>query len=924
MEPLVDVLAIKRRKLELPWETGLLSEVLGSSGSRSSFGVFGSNSAFLDPSWNSNFVRTVLDEEFKAVRDSPDSSSSQEQSADDEVQAGGSNDDAAWRSIARVRNPKAWNIEAESKRLLAVERWRVIVLQNPKASKTGRQLLLIMNDEGYEAKAQGIIRDTFFKKSTATLHSRAGATLMYGKWLFEFHSLHVWPWSESKVYDYLVFLREHKAPASRGQRLLEAIGFSHGVFGADGAVSVLESSRCEGAAMECLKTKQPLLQCDPLTPRQLCALEIGTALLLNPVDRVLSGSFAFLTNARARFSDVALLVSEPTLDITDSGHGYVEAVAAETKTSNRKERRLRMLPIVASATGLSGFRWAEVWLKERAKLKLAVNRGPLMTAVGLDGAFTCGRLRSGEATLALRRILHLMGTPLLEGQRLGTHAMKTTLLSYAAKGELPLSDRKLLGYHANGTEEMALLYSRDSMAGPIRKLESLLQKIRNGVFMPHVTRSGRWDAGSPDPILCRSFKLNKDDRVVVDPDREMWKQAGLAMHFRDDGDSSTGTSVGAEVEAGSFSQEVTEMADMLLASTQVSLNAEKCIVRVSCCNQWMVTALVQYAETRPFGNLHATMAESVFSEAVAYFRFRQEDLVSLGWDEDGFKLALGEAVKKRLRVRESLALEGSLLKEVALASEEIVPWARGRALSSNACMPDSSSRELAACVGCRSVTFQSKVTECSRCLLYGCEVCLPVVESNSEFPGFLCLFCAHLPKEQVEISFGQGPGARKVHCRKCSRITSVDLTKHICEGCLCSGCPSCLELTPVDGNLLCSRCAQGLKDGAAGWAKSAVEVDDSSESSEESATEEETEDDVEQEAAEALARSLNRRPARRLALGLCIHWKSRIMHRMNVAEKKLACGRQFDDCYREIDEPEFCYPKCRTCFGVHAERAVAH
>ena len=175
MEPLVDVLAIKRRKLELPWETGLLSEVLGSSGSRSSFGVFGSNSAFLDPSWNSNFVRTVLDEEFKAVRDSPDSFSSQEQSADDEVQAGGSNDDAAWRSIARVRNPKAWNIEAESKRLLAVERWRVIVLQNPKASKTGRQLLLIMNDEGYEAKAQGIIRDTFFKKSTATLHSRAGA-----------------------------------------------------------------------------------------------------------------------------------------------------------------------------------------------------------------------------------------------------------------------------------------------------------------------------------------------------------------------------------------------------------------------------------------------------------------------------------------------------------------------------------------------------------------------------------------------------------------------------------------------------------------------------------------------------------------------------------------------------------------------------
>ena len=126
----------------------------------------------------------------------------------------------------------------------------------------------------------------------------------------------------------------------------------------------------------------------------------------------------------------------------------------------------------------------------------------------------------------------------------------------------------------------------------------------------------------------------------------------------------------------------------------------------------------------------------------------------------------------------------------------------------------------------------------------------------------------------------------------------------------------------MEGVLLCSRCAGGLKEGVGGSVSSAIAVDESSEASKDSATEEEQEDDVEQAAAETLASSLTRRPARRLALGLCIHKKSRIMHRMNSAEKKLACGRQFDGFYQEIDEPNFCYPKCRICFGVTAERAV--
>lgn len=110
------------------------------------------------------------------------------------------------------------------------------------------------------------------------------------------------------------------------------------------------------------------------------------------------------------------------------------------------------------------------------------------------------KMRSSEASLWLREILIDLRVPVDGDQVFGTHSAKATTLSWAAKAGLANADRKMLGHHATGAEETMLTYSRDAMAGPVRRLGALLDVIRSRAFRPDVTRSGRWDHGGPEML----------------------------------------------------------------------------------------------------------------------------------------------------------------------------------------------------------------------------------------------------------------------------------------------------------------------------------------------------------------------------------------------------------------------------------------
>ena len=64
------------------------------------------------------------------------------------------------------------------------------------------------------------------------------------------------------------------------------------------------------------------------------------------------------------------------------------------------------------------------------------------------------------------------------------------MLSYLAKRGVDMADRLLLGYHTSPFT-MGLTYSRDGMARPLQILGNMLEEIRNGVYFPDCTRSGR-------------------------------------------------------------------------------------------------------------------------------------------------------------------------------------------------------------------------------------------------------------------------------------------------------------------------------------------------------------------------------------------------------------------------------------------------
>lgn len=74
--------------------------------------------------------------------------------------------------------------------------------------------------------------------------------------------------------------------------------------------------------------------------------------------------------------------------------------------------------------------------------------------------------------------------------RVATHSCKCTTLSMMAKYGTDSFSRRCLGYHTHGKDQSLLIYSRDSMSSPLRKLTEVIMAIREKKFDPDTSRSG--------------------------------------------------------------------------------------------------------------------------------------------------------------------------------------------------------------------------------------------------------------------------------------------------------------------------------------------------------------------------------------------------------------------------------------------------
>jgi hypothetical protein len=341
------------------------------------------------------------------------------------------------------------------------------------------------------------LTDILVNKATGTLHLRANAILAYEKWARKTKA-QAFPFSEAVAYDYVRHLDSSGSAPTKASGFRQAVAFTGGLFKAEGASSVVESSRVAGSSQSSYLRKRPTKQAKAFPAAGVSAMEAVVSDTSGSSgfgweERVFLGFMLFVIHTRARFADAARVTTEPWLDLDSTGSGFVEVGATELKTGRGRARLRRVLPLVGHARGLTDVPWAASWLTLRADVGLDAGADSTLMPIPLvGGGFGCSRMLSSEGCAWLRELLPRIYSSFGDVSLYGTHSAKATLLSWMAKSGCSDHDRRMLGGHAKKDDTSLLEYSRDALAGPLLRLQRVLRLVANGVFNPDETRSGRW------------------------------------------------------------------------------------------------------------------------------------------------------------------------------------------------------------------------------------------------------------------------------------------------------------------------------------------------------------------------------------------------------------------------------------------------
>jgi hypothetical protein len=532
------------RGLPLLWETGYLGFVMGNSPLLAS--------ATRDPMRMSLVPQQVLGDVRPRLQDLHADTASKPASASAE------RTDAA-STVARKRRIDDITIQDPNDAKLddALRTWRGLVGEMGDSCVLYRQLVACETDQ----LANRTFAAVFHGKPAGTLMKRASSMRMYVRWA-RAARLSPFPLTEEIVFRYVDDLGLEGAPPTRARSFTEALNFSKGYVGLGGVTDILSSRRVQGAASASYSRKREVRKRFPLTKVECIKLEtLLSDSSAPPRDRILAGFLLMCLYSRVRVGDATRIKHEPTLDVAESGHGYLEAGMHEHKTSARV-RAIVSLPVAGPAVGIGGTNWAEQWLALRRESGLNAERDRCLTRTpGIDGTWSHRRLSTQDCSVWFREVLSRI-TP-MEPERLrsiGSHSLKATLLSWLAKfGVSPASRRRLGGHVKPGDRTMAE-YSRDELAGPLRDLDRVLTAVRLGVFAPDNTRSGRFahDDGAAE-VLAEDFPGAETPRLSAPSSDSCSSDSSTVSELVDTDDSSSDDAqicaVAVEVASGSSRHE---------------------------------------------------------------------------------------------------------------------------------------------------------------------------------------------------------------------------------------------------------------------------------------------------------------------------------------------------------------------------------
>lgn len=330
------------------------------------------------------------------------------------------------------------------------------------------------------------VKDSFSMKSAATLHKRANSLLSYYSWaVTSCTSQPYFPVDDAKAYSYLLHLKVSGSGALAGDAFLQAVRFTNAFF----EVKIADplSRRTIGFSDAMLVTKRETVRRDPLTVLQVLALE-ETVLddgCLN-VDRHAAAACLFAAMGRLRGADL-IKAYKLKFDISPIGVGYIDASVKNSKTAKKAKQKSELLPVAAVVVPLCvNGNWAEVWEKLRQQDGLGPD-SPCLPRPG-DDAWDGTPLDAAEIGSWLRLLLSQKHQ--LSGN-VGSHSLKATCLSWAAKGGVDGELRKQLGYHVGKKEVTMNVYARDAMAPCLDALAKVITSITTDDFRPDDPRSTR-------------------------------------------------------------------------------------------------------------------------------------------------------------------------------------------------------------------------------------------------------------------------------------------------------------------------------------------------------------------------------------------------------------------------------------------------
>ena len=422
--------------------------------------------------------------------------------------------------------------DTETRREL-LEEWRRFALQLGPATPAR-----LLDAHGSPVDMEEFLSD----RKSGTLATRASAMRQFVAW-FKDSGRSFEAFSEEDAYLYVTHLAETGAAATRASAFRKLMNFITHTFGLHAGPSIAMSARVRNVALKSTRRKQQTAKRDCVRMMGLHRLETEVVLaergsedaVLSPSEAVVAGFLCFAVHSRSRAADLVRVQQEPVLDLAPDGNsGYIEAetLGERTKTGGTTKRAKLLVPIVGHALGLAGVPWAESWLSLRARLGLcATVDGCLQTELLRGGTFGKAAADSRHLTDWLRFIMLKLDPP-SAALNLGRHSCKATLLALAAKIGLGRDDRRILGGHSDPQDVSVLEYSRDALAGPLRRLEKALLMVRKGLFDPDATRSGRWkDTAEAQPF---EVDIGLPLRDAVTPPRSPRSASPLPLADRED------------------------------------------------------------------------------------------------------------------------------------------------------------------------------------------------------------------------------------------------------------------------------------------------------------------------------------------------------------------------------------------------------